>query len=432
MESQVSELSPVLVELSVTVPWTRVNDGLEAAFKQVQRRAKVKGFRPGKVPRHIVKQLMGKDVRDEVVQNLVQEGVTAAIKEHSLDAVAMTHVDPTGITEGEPLAFKAKLEVRPKITGMEVAVEVERQVPAVSDEEVDAEIERSRQNASELVTPDPMRPSQADDVLTIDYRVSVDGEERDGMTADARKISLGGKGLLPELEAGLTGKVPGDIANVDVTFPDDISSEDLRGKKATFHVTVREVQARVLPDLDDDFAKDLEYESFAAMKTAVRERLLDTAKARSDANLHDAIVEALIDKNPIPVPPSMTVREQQHMLQELVNYQRILGQQIPFDAEMQANLEQRAERKVRAALLLGEIAKTEKMEITSDDLDSRFKVMAESTGKHIAKVRAEHQGEKRQELEQEILQGKLLEYLKSKATIRDAAPKTTAAQEQDK
>lgn len=431
MQSQVSELSPVLVELSVQVPWSRVNDGLEAAFKQVQRRAKVRGFRPGKVPRHVVKQMMGKDVRDEVVQNLVQEGVSAAIKEHSLEAVAMTHVDPTSITDGEPLAFKAKLEVRPKITSLDVGIEVERQIPQVSDDELNAEIERMRQNASELVTPDPMRPSKADDVLTIDYKVSVEGEERDGMTADGRKISLGGKGLLPELEAGLTGKVPGDVADVEVSFPDDMTSEDLRGKKATFHVTVREVQERVLPDLDDDFAKDLEHESFAAMKTSISDRLMETAKARSEANLHEALVEALIDKNPIPVPPSMTVREQQHMLQELLQYQRILGQQIPFDDDMKSNLEKRAERKVRAALLLGEIAKNEKLEVTNEDLDVRFKALAESTGKHIAKVRAEHQGEKRQELEQDILQGKLLEYLRSKATIRDAAP-SKAGQENDK
>jgi trigger factor len=117
-----------------------------------------------------------------------------------------------------------------------------------------------------------------------------------------------------------------------------------------------------------------------------------------------------------------------------VSYQRILGQQIPFDEDMQANLAKRAERKVRAALLLGEIAKTEKLDISNDDLEQRFKALAESSGKHIAKVRAEHQGEKRQELEQEILQGKLLEYLRSKATIRDAAPSTstTEAQEQTK
>lgn len=431
MDSQVSELNPVLVEISVQVPWTQVNGGLEAAFKKVQSRAKVRGFRPGKVPRHIVKQLMGKDVRDEVVANLVQEGVSAAIKQHSLDAVAMTHVDPATITEGQPLAFKAKLEVRPKITNLDVAIEVERSVPNVNDDEVDAEIERLRQNASELVTPDPMRASQADDVLTIDYHVSIDGAAREGMTADARKISLGGKGLLPELETGLTGKLPGDVADVEVTFPDDISSEDLRGKKATFHVTVREVQARVLPDADDDFAKDLEHESLAAMKTSVRERLLTTAAARSDANLHDALVEALIDKNPIPVPPSMTVREQQHMLQELLSYQRMLGQQIPFDDDMKSNLEKRAERKVRAALLLGEIAKTEKLDITNEDLEQRFRNLAEGTGKHIAKVRAEHQGEKRQELEQEILQGKLLEYLRSKATIRDAAPSTQTKPDQE-
>lgn len=431
MESQVSELSPVLVELSVQVPWTRVNDGLEAAFKQVQRRAKVRGFRPGKVPRHIVKQMMGKDVRDEVVANLVQEGVSAAIKQHSLEAVAMTHVDPAVITDGEPLAFKAKLEVRPKIANLDVSIEVQRVIPTVADAEIDAELERLRQNAAELVTPEPMRPSKADDVLTIDYHVSVDGNERDGMKAEARKISLGGKGLLPELETGLTGKSPGDVADIEVTFPEDITSDDLKGKKAVFHVVIKEVQERVLPSIDDDFAKDLEHESLEAMKKSIQERLLETAKARSEANLHDALVEALIDKNPIPVPPSMTVREQQHMLQELLQYQRILGQSIPFGDDMKADLEKRAERKVRAALLLGEIAKNEKLEITNADLDERFKVLAESTGKHIAKVRAEHQGEKRQELEQEILQGKLLEYLRSKATIRDAAP-TPVAQEPNK
>lgn len=251
------------------------------------------------------------------------------------------------------------------------------------------------------------------------------------MTAEGRKVSLGGKGLLPELEAGLSGKQPGDKAEIEVSFPEDMSSEELRGKKAVFQVTVRELQERVVPALDDDFAKDLEHASLEAMKASVRERLLETAKARSEANLSEALVEALIDKNPIPVPPSMTQREQQHMLQELISYQRILGQQIPFDEEMRTSMESRAERKVRAALLLGEIAKVEKLDVTNDDLEARFKSVAEATGKHIAKVRAEHQGEKRQELEQEILQGKLLEYLRSKATIRDVQS-TKADQEPTK
>ena len=154
MQSQVDQISPVVVEVRVEVPWTRVNENLEGAYRNLQRTARVRGFRPGKVPRHVVKSLMGKSVEREVATRLMEESLAEAVKEHALDPVAMSSVDSPILAEGQPMNFKAKLEVRPKIESVNVSsLQVERTATAVTAAEIDQEIERLREQNGELVTP---------------------------------------------------------------------------------------------------------------------------------------------------------------------------------------------------------------------------------------------------------------------------------------
>jgi trigger factor len=314
--------------------------------------------------------------------------------------------------------------VRPKIDHVDSAgIEVERSVVGIAESAIDSELERLREQAAELVTPEPSRPAQSGDQVTFDLSVSIDGADQSTMGGSDRRAELGKGNLLPELELGLTGAEVGAKLDITVNFPADYGYEELRGKTAVFHASIKNVQAKVLPALDDEFAKDLGEDTLAALRDSTRKRLEAAARERTDAEVREAVVEKLIDRNPVPVPPSMIDQELRAMLEQYVRIQSMLGQQIEFTEELQANFKQRAERKVRAGLLFGAIARAEHIEVSDADVEAKLRELAERSGKHIAKVRAEHQGEQKRNLELQVLEKKLLEYLVSQATITDVVAK---------
>jgi trigger factor len=249
------------------------------------------------------------------------------------------------------------------------------------------------------------------------------------MDGSERRAELGKGNLLPELDAGLTGLNIGESRDVTVQFPADYGYEELRGKTAVFHVTLKNIQTKVLPEADDEFAKDLGEDTLQALRASVRARLEKTASERSDAEMREALVEKLVDKNPVPVPPSLIEQEARSMLEQYVRIQYMLRQEPKLTEDMQANFKSQAERKVRAGLLFGAIARSENISVTAEDIEAKLAEIAERTGKHIAKVRAEHQEEQRRNLELQILEKKLLEYLASRATIRDVDAKSEPAQD---
>lgn len=421
MQSQIETISPVLVEVKVEVPWNTVNEDLEAAYRTMQHKARIRGFRPGKVPRDVVKKMLGKSIRSEVSAELVRKGVGHAVDEHKLEPVAYAEqLTAPDIVDGKPLTFSAKLEVRPKIDSVDTTgLEVERTRLAITDDAVQAEIERMREQTAELVAPEPARPAQAGDTITFDLELQVDGKLRPELGGADRKAQLGDGKLFPELDAAISGMEIGARKEIPITFPADYGYEELRAKPSVFTVTVKDIQIKVLPEIDDELAKDLAFDSLDAMKKSIRDRLEKTANERAEALMREALVEKLIDRNPVPVPPSMIDQETRASLEQYLRFQYMMGQQVDFNEEMHKTFRERAERKVRAGLLFGAIAKAEKIEVTEADVEQKLAELAERSGKHIAKVRAEHQGDEKRTLELQILEKKLLEYLASRATIRD-------------
>jgi trigger factor len=432
MQSQVETLSPVLVQLKIEVPWQKVNDDLETAYRTTQRTAKIRGFRQGKVPKEVVKNVLGKSIRSQVTEDLVRQGIGAAVEEHKLEPVAYQDLSAASISDGQPLTFTARLEVRPKIDHVDsTGIEVERSTAKVQDTAIDAEVDRLREQGAELVTPEPSRPAESHDVVTFDLKVSVDGQDKPNMGGTDRRAELGQGKLLPELDAGLGGAQVGEQRDVSITFPADYGYEELRNKTAIFHISVKNVQHKVLPDADDEFAKDLGEDTLAALRASIRTRLETTERERTEATVREAVVEKLIDKNPVPVPPSMIEQETRAMLEQYLRIQYMIGQQVELTEELQQEFKGRAERKVRAGLLFGAIAKAENIAVSDEDIEAKLHELAERSGKHIAKVRAEHQGEQRRNLELQVLEKKLLEYLVSRATITEVEAKPASAEAHD-
>jgi trigger factor len=425
MESQVSEISPVEVEVTVEIPWDDVKKDLDATYRQLGKSARVRGFRPGKVPRNVLKQVYGRQVNGEVVAQLVEKGLLHAVEKHELQIVAQPEMtDQPEIKKGEPLTFKATVEIRPTLESVNTdGLEITRRKVDISDEAVNERVEQMRRENADVQVPEPMRPSKAGDELMIDYAVSVDGELKPDMSAEGRPVELGADQLIEEFEKGLVGLTPGDETTIDVTFPEDHQDESLRGKTATFAITVKELREKLLPELDDEFAKDCgDYATLLELRLKIRKDLEEQAEQRAESELREKVIDKLVEINDVPAPPSMIEQEQRRMLQEIYQLMQMGVSPEMLGDDFQANMAERAEKKVKAAILLGAVARSEGIEVSDADVDAKLAEIAEQTGKHIAKVRVEYQGERRDALQNQLMEDKLIEHLLGKAKVVDAAP----------
>jgi trigger factor len=422
MQSEIREISPVLVEVTVQVPWDRIEKDLNDTYKELGKTARVRGFRPGKVPRDVMRQVYGRQVAAQVTGSLVEQGLMEAVQEHELHIVAQPEMEEAPeLQKGQPLTFTAKVEVRPKIESVHTdALEVWQKPVEVADELVDAEVEGMRHQHAEIQVPDPMRPAQEGDLLTIDYSVSVDGEPKEDLGAEGRQVEINDEHLLPALKEGLLGMQPGEEKTVEVSFEDDHPNEDLQGKTAEFAITAKELHEKHLPELDDEFAKDCgDYETLLELRLKIREGLEASAKQRADAEIKDQLIDSLIEHNDIPVPPSMVQQQQQMMMYEMAQFMQMAGQQGAPGADFFSGIEERAKRRVQAGILLGSLARQEDIEVSDDDLDAKFQEIADQTGKHIAKVRADYQDAQRDSLQSQLLEEKVMALLTERAKINE-------------
>ena len=281
MQSEILEISPVLVEVTVEVPWDRIQKDLNDTYKEIGKTARVRGFRPGKVPRDVLKQVYGREAAAQVTGTLVEQGLMHAVQEHELHIVAEPEMEEAPqLEKGKPLTFKAKLEVRPKIDSVAIDELEAWQTPVeVPDEDVDAEVEGLRNQHAEIQVPDPMRAAKEGDLITIDYAVSVDDEAKEDLSAEGRQVEINDDHLLPALKEGLLGMQPDEEKTIDVPFEDDHPNPDLQGKTAQFRITAKQLHEKLLPELDDEFAKDCgDYETLLELRLKIREGLESNAK----------------------------------------------------------------------------------------------------------------------------------------------------------
>jgi trigger factor len=428
--STVHPLSPVEVKIDIQVPWNHVQQHLDDSFQRIQRTAHVKGFRPGKAPAKIVQQVYGSSVRSDVLTTMIEEGLYQAIQTHSIQPLGDPRIDALpSFDQGKPLEFSVIVEVRPEIGALQLeGIEITISPVQVEESQVDAEIEQLRKRLAEQRTPEPARPSKQGDVLTVDYRITIEGKERPDLNANGVAITLNpGEGLLPGLLEGLYGKNIDETATISLVFPSDFGNEALRDKPAVFDVHVREIREVVLPEVDDDFAKDCgEYATLEELRTFIRTSKEQRAQREIDSEIRSQLIEKLTELNPIAVPPGLVHRQFLQLKNELQEFMRMLGRSLPDTGEDDERLRKEAEQKVRASLLFSEIAKREKLDVSDDELEQEIQSMAAKSGKHVAKIRAELGQEKEQWLRLNLIEAKVMAFLKSKSTITESARSTNA------
>ena len=417
MEVKVERLSPVLLELRVEVPAQTVSTELDTAYNQLRKTAQVRGFRRGKAPRKILMQLYGSAIKADEAKRLMDRSLQKALTDESIEPLTQPAVEPAEVKSKAPFNFKARFEVRPEIEKVDwEGLEATRPSADVTDQMIDEDIDRLR---GEHATEEPVegREAQKGDLADITLTFQIEGESN---SEDLNKIEVAGGQLLPFLDEALVGLKVGESKDVNGSFPDNHSMPELRGVETAFTIKLTELKERVLPEADDEFAKDCEYDDLKRLREAVTEKLRKKMAQQVEEDVAKQLVAQLCDKNPVPVPPTLVEQQAKMTQRELQMIAQMTGQSLE-DPAMQDRLRMDAEVKVRAGLLMAEIAKAKEIKITDDDLEQGYAELAAQSGKNVAKVKVEYRNkQKRDMLIGMILEDKVLDLMEGSAKISDA------------
>jgi trigger factor len=426
MQVNVQRISPVVMELQIEVPADLVKQHIDKAYVNLGKKAHIKGFRPGKAPRDVLTRLFAPQVQNDVANALVNDTLPRVLSEKNLTPVSQPNVEAKEVDAKKPFSYTARFEVQPDIEDVKFeGFELFRPKVEVKDEQVDEQLQMLRERHAALKAPEPARPAQKGDVLTIDFTLSVDGKEIKDGGGQGVQIELGGGQALPEIDAALMGKNIGDKATAEHAFPKEHPREDFREKTGKFEITVSDLKERVLPNLDDEFAKDIGMETLVALRADIHTKLEKMAKDRSETVLAEQIVAKLNELNPCDVPPTLVEQQSRIMLQEVAQSASRMGQRFTRDqvTQLQDAIKADAEKKVRAGLLMAAIAKKNEFKVDDNDLEKGLAELAEETGKNVAKLRAEYREKsKRDILIGMILEDKILDFIESKSKITDGEP----------
>ena len=375
-------------ELTFEISINKINEGLDAAFARVKKNLSVPGFRKGKVSRQVFNKMYGEASLYEDALNIVLPDVyEAAIDEAGIEPVDQPEISVEKMDPNEPWVLKAKVTVKPEVVlGEYKGLTVPKQNTEVTDADVDAELEKRREQQAELVLKED-GVSEKGDTVTIDYKGTVDGEAFDGGAAENHSIEIGSNTYIPGFEDQLIGHKAGDEFDVVVTFPEDYQAKELAGKEATFATTMHEVKTKELPELDDDFAKDIdeEVETLIELKAKTKEQLEKSKKEEAEAAVQNAAIDKAVANAEIKELPQAMIESEVHnqMDQYLGNMQRQgidpkMYYQLTGTTEedLHKQFESDADQRVRTDLVLNAIVKAEDIEPSQEEIDHEIDTLA--------------------------------------------------------
>lgn len=432
MQVTVSRISQVVLELQIDVPADAVKAEVERQYSTLAKKAHVKGYRPGKAPRPVLKTLFGAQVDNDVAQSLVNTTLPQALSQENVTPISQpTVVDASKVSGSAPFTFKARMEVQPDLPEVKFeGFDLFRPKVEVTDAQVDEQIESLRQRHATLKSPEPTRPAQAGDVVTIDFTLKVDGKDVKDGGGEGIQLEIGAGQALPELDAAILGKSIGDTFEASAKFQENHPRKDFQGKTGVFGVKMTDLKQRELPAIDDELAKDVgNFSTVVELRADIHTRLEKIAKERSETAVAEQIVQKLNEQNPCEVPPSLVIQQAQMLQQELAMQARRMGQR--FTQQQAEDLGRAvladAERKVRAGLIMAGIAKKHQFQVNDEDMEKGLAELAAETGKNVAKLRVEYREKsKRDILVGMILEDKILDFIEGKSNIVDGDPPAPA------
>lgn len=383
-------------EVEVEVDGKTFMQAVSKVFKKQAKKLAVPGFRKGKAPRAIIEKMYGEDVfYDDAMQDCYPDALDEACEAAGLKVVTVTGLEATFVSK-EGFTFKATVVVEPEIEIKDYdGIEVEKLSTEVTDEMIDEEIDRVRERNSRMITVED-RAAENGDTVVIDFEGFCDGEAFEGGKAEEYNLELGSGNFIPGFEEQIVGHNTGDEFDIDVKFPEEYQAENLKGKDAVFKIKLHEIKTKELPEIDDDFVKDVsEKDTVAEYRDELKEQIAKRLESESERDLDDKLTNAIIEKVEGEIPEQMYDREAQNMVREMD--MRLRQQGMDFDTYMKytgmdanAVLEMykpEAQRRVKMRLALEKIAELEKIEPTEEEINAEYNKMAEAYNMEADKVK---------------------------------------------
>ncbi len=429
MKTTIESPDPLHKTIQVEIPWDMISDELDRSFKELAGQVKLKGFRPGKVPKSVVKKRFGKKAQDDVLARLIADSYDAALVQNRIRAVSKPEFERGAVKEGEPYHYTARVEVAPEIEIKQIRFELEKPVAEVTPEMLDEQLQNLREKEVLLVPIDDRRTARKGDTAVIDYSTTQDGKPVEGGSMTNHPVQLGAGKSLPGFDDEIVGMQVDSSKEFDLTFPEGWDPAMLSGKEVRFEASLRALKRRELPELNDDFAKDLgrsDCDSLEKLREQIREELLEQEQDRVDREVKDKLIDKLCEANPFPAPPTLVDRQQDVLAQEMELYlskQGINLEKTGLSRErMKKDMSERAEKEIRTALLLTAIAEREKISLKEDEIEAQLDELAAKSGSNIARIKAFYdQPAAKERLRNKVLQDKVLDILLTPSNMDEKA-----------
>ncbi len=414
------------VKLEITIEAEKFDEAIKKVYFKNAKYFNIPGFRKGKAPMHIVEKYYGKEIfYEDAFNDILPEQYELALKENNIEAVSRPNIDVTQIEKGQDLIFTAVVQTKPEIKLCEYkGIEIPKIEYNVSDKNIDEELERIQNKNARLVSVED-RAVEKGDIAVIDFEGFIDGVPFEGGKAEEHELEIGSNTFIPGFEDQVIGIKIDEEKDIKVKFPEEYFSKELAGKDAVFKVKVHEIKKKELPELDDEFAKDVsEFDTLKELKNSIKEKLEKEYDEKEKYEKQEAVIKAICDKSEIDIPSGMLEIEIENMLNDfktrlsyqglnLEKYLQIVGK---TEDEINKEYEEPAKQAIRSRLIIEAITKKEKIEATADEINKKIDEMAENYGKESDKLKENENV--RDYIKKEIESEKVIDFLVKNAKMK--------------
>jgi trigger factor len=429
MKVQMENVSPVEKKLSFEIPREVVSQEVESAYRTLNYNVKLKGFRPGKVPRSILERYYKKQVSEEVQTKLISDSYVKALDENKLFPVSEPAVLDRQFEEGQDFKYTVRVEIKPEVSVAEYkGLETEREKTSVSEADVEARLKDLQERQAQLKPISEQRPVQEKDFVVFDFEGTLEGKPVEGWKVNDHLAEVGRKMLIADLDLHLVGLGPQEEKDVTLTLPENYGRKELAGKQLQVHLKVKEIKEKILAALDDDFAKDVgDHATLVELKARLRQNLEEQRNALADQAAKDKLLSRLIEITPFDLPKSMIDRQLEALMSRaewrLANQEGVrIDPQDPERQKIRETLQPAAEKEVRSMLILEKIAEVEKIAVGEDELGQRLEKIARELNQRPEALRSLYQREDRLEgLRAQLREEKTLDFLLNHAKITETS-----------
>ena len=423
------QLEKNVMKLTVSVDNETFEKGIEKAYRKIVKQINLPGFRKGKAPRKVIEQYYGKAVFYEDAINFVcQDTYPIALERSGIDPVDAPEIDVEKISDdGDTFVYTATVTVKPEVElGEYKGLEIEKVSYETKDEDVDAEIEKAQQQNARIITVED-REVKNGDLTVIDFEGFVDGTAFEGGKGTDYSLEIGSGTFIPGFEEQIVGAKLNEEIDVNVTFPEEYHAEELKGKPALFKVTVKEIKEKQLPELNDDFVKDVsEFDTLDEYKKDIKEKLEKANEQKAKTETENKVIEKLTEAITVDIPECMINTQLDNIAQDFNYRLQMQGMSLQKYLEMTGStleafkeqFKEQAQTQVKTSLALEAVAKAEKITCSAKDVEAEMKKMAEMYGMELDKVKGMFRDEDKKSLETEIVTRKTVEFLVENAKIK--------------